>query len=744
MKTWCSGLLLIATLALSQTNPLLPAVQRTILVLYDGTYGDEIKFLPVHVIVEMPLNHLGLVVRYWDIRTGMPPADQLKDVRGILTWFHADAMADPVTFLRWCEAQIDAGKKMVVIGDLAVTRDFKNRLTPLVAMNRLWAKLGLHSSDNWTGITYDWKIVNKDSRMVEFERPLPQTLPTFIRMRRLDSSVKSYLTVRQGNDPDTDTDLVVIGRNGGHVAGNFMHYSDSKEHNRLWYLNPFEYFRVAFATDDLPKPDTTTLVGRRIFYSHIDGDGWRNATEVMPYRKERRLSPYVIMKEIVQAFPDLPISIAPIAADLDPEWHGTAESIQLARDIFAHRNVEPGSHTYAHPLEWGAFSKKPKTQPRISQSKQNSTLISKLFALGREPEPDTKFQATAKYSQPISYTDQPFNLDREIRGAAEFINKLLPPGKRVQLLQWSGDAIPFESAVEATRKAGLRNINGGDTRMDPEYPSYGWVSPIGLQSGNQRQIYASDSNENTYTELWTARFFGFQFLTRTLKNTDTPIRIKPHNIYFHMYSGEKLPSLVAIIENFKYARAQELAPISTTRFAALADGFYSTKLVALGPSTWRVEDRDGLQTIRFDRSTLQSVDFERSSGVLGQRRFQGSLYVALDPAEAAPVVALRQARSIEDAAAANMPYLVDSRWEVSDLKRSGAGFGFDTWGYGPGEANWRVPVVGKYTVRIRKLNGTTTDLIAEVKGDQILRLKLGADGIDKVQVDITRVSSTAR
>src|SRR5947207_14475341 len=106
-------------------------------------------------------------------------------------------------------------------------------------------------------------------------------------------------------------DLIVSNKNGGHVAGNFVHYSDSKEHNRLWYLNPFEYFRIAFSTDDLPKPDTTTLVGRRIFYSHIDGDGWRNATEVMPYRKERRLSPYVIMKEIIEAFPDLPRSLAP-------------------------------------------------------------------------------------------------------------------------------------------------------------------------------------------------------------------------------------------------------------------------------------------------------------------------------------------------------------------------------------------------------------------------------------------------
>jgi len=28
----------------------------------------------------------------------------------------------------------------------------------------------------------------------------------------------------------------------------------------------------------VPKPDTTTLAGRRIYYSHIDGDGWKELT----------------------------------------------------------------------------------------------------------------------------------------------------------------------------------------------------------------------------------------------------------------------------------------------------------------------------------------------------------------------------------------------------------------------------------------------------------------------------------
>ena len=104
-------------------------------------------------------------------------------------------------------------------------------------------------------------------------------------MKNIDKSVQSYLVVRRGTDPRMESHLVVAGPNGGYVAAGYTHYSNA-EFNRLqWFVNPFEFFRVALGTDDLPKPDATTLSGRRIFYSHVDGDGWRNLTEVAPYRK---------------------------------------------------------------------------------------------------------------------------------------------------------------------------------------------------------------------------------------------------------------------------------------------------------------------------------------------------------------------------------------------------------------------------------------------------------------------------
>ena len=183
------------------------------------------------------------------------------------------------------------------------------------------------------------------------------------------------------------------------------------------------------------------------------------------------------------------------------------------------------------------------------------------------------------------------------------------------------------------------------------------------------QVYASNSNENTYTDLWTDRFFAFKFLTATLKNTESPRRVTAHNIYYHMYSGEKLPSLTAVLENYRYAATQELAPITASAYAAVVDGFHTATITELGPREWRVDHRDGLQTIRFDDLSTPWVDFARSSGVLGQRVHQGSLYVALDPAVSSPVIALTRVPSAQ-------PYLVHARWLVSHLQAGNSGFSF--------------------------------------------------------------------
>src|SRR5439155_20041374 len=76
---------------------------RPILPLYDSSYDQEIQDTPIHQIVEMLLNHLGLIVIYHDINKGLPGLEEMQDVRGVITWFESDAMVDPLGFLAWAD-----------------------------------------------------------------------------------------------------------------------------------------------------------------------------------------------------------------------------------------------------------------------------------------------------------------------------------------------------------------------------------------------------------------------------------------------------------------------------------------------------------------------------------------------------------------------------------------------------------------------------------------------------------------
>lgn len=715
-------------------------IPRTILAMYDGRYQKDVRDTRIHRLLEMPLNHLGLRVRYQDVNGALPPAGGMEDVRGILTWFQNDSMERPEQFLSWAESAIDAGKRFVVAGEWSVGRNLQGRATPQARINRFLAKLGVRS-ESWTPVTYEHRVVYKDPAVMDFERPLPAVLPPFDRMRPIDPRVRSHLILRRGNDPTSDSHLILSGPHGGWIASGYTHFASDRQDQLQWYLNPFEFLRLAFATDDLPKLDTTTLSGRRLYYGHIDGDGWRNVTEVAAHARQKRSSAEVILKEVIEPFPDLPFTVGPIVGDLDAEWFGTRDSLAVARQILSLPWVEAGSHTYSHPLDWESLCQAPAHSP-AAQSR-----LERVFAWFQPAQWTALHRAIERYSRPEaaetgkeglrrghsrlrSYNLFAFRLDQEIAGSVAFLNRLLPAGKRVRILQWSGTTMVPEAALLAARAAGIRNINGGDTRFDPEFHSYAWVAPSGRQVGALHQVYSSDSNENTYTNLWKERYFGYRYLPETLRHTDSPIRIKPVNLYFHMYSGEKDASLGAVIGNLRYARTQELAPVTAARYAAIVDGFDSASIVALGARRWRIDNRDGLDTVRFDRAEGESVDFAKSSGVIGERRFQGSLYVSLDSADRAPVVAL--ARRPPSAPA--RPHLIQSSWQISKLRVEGARFQFEAEGFGPGEMEWQVAPGALYEIRVPGASTTSESLAASASPQGVLRFTVPRAAIQPVAI----------
>jgi hypothetical protein len=203
-------------------------------------------------------------------------------------------------------------------------------------------------------------------------------------------------------------------------------------------------------------------------------------------------------------------------------------------------------------------------------------------------------------------------------------------------------------------------MNGGDSRFDGDFPSYSNVAPLYRQVGQQFQIHSSNSNENTYTNLWSGPYGAYQTVLQTFQNTETPRRILPINVYYHFYSGERQAALLALKRVYEWAVGQreEIFPLYASRFIDVVHGFISTGIDRLDDRTWRVSDNGQCRTIRFDDCSLYP-DLDRSRGILGFRHYQGCLYVSLDDS-ADHLIALA-------ATPPQQPHLVQATADVLDL-----------------------------------------------------------------------------
>lgn len=679
--------LIIALVALCPaplTHAAESAEPRTIIGIWNSHEDDAYRLSNVHALAEMPLNHLGLMVEAHDIFADLPDLSERSDVRGVLVWVSDDRLPAEraAAFADWLEAARARDLPIVIFG--AIPGDALEDETPgdPAVLARIFGALGLVNLGGWLSYSYDLAITQIDRDMLEFERKLDDALPPveIVRAAPGVDNVRPLITLVRRNDPASLTTPAVITPFGAYVQSEFIIWGGNDGTFRMWRLNPFRFFRDVFGTSDLPKPDTTTLTGRRIYYSHIDGDGWVNISNADGYRDQGIISAEVILNEIIAAYPDLPVTVAPIAAEIDPAFGARGDAIDLARRIFALPQVEAASHTYSHPYQWDFFG------PAYDVAR-DLAFVSQYPKVRIDPAASgiaaaERSALSGDYELPRAYGDIPYNLEREISGSLAIANALAPEGRAGRLIQWSGDTSPGEDVLRLVRERGFLNINGGDTRFDGDWPSYTAVSPVGRNVGAELQIYSSQANENLYTDLWRGRFFGFRFLETSLRNTESPIRVKPINIYYHMYSGEREEGLSALRRNLDYARGEAIAPITTSHFAEIANGFYTARLLREGDG-WVIENRGALNTIRFDDAPDMLPDLARSTGVMGAVHFQGSLYVSLDPMAERPVIFLTKGDP-------GLPMLVESRWPVRAMTRSASRVAFTANGFGAGEMIFQV------------------------------------------------------
>ncbi|MDW8294092.1 MAG: endo alpha-1,4 polygalactosaminidase [Aquificaceae bacterium] len=553
---------------------------RRVLLLYSGELYKDPSFSILNRLIQPWIEYLGYVPVL------MEAEKALSDNR--LNYFMGDIYAGIVAdfggireqekLYRWLIEKKEEGLKVFFLNAFSSSRDERHLKSLGIKM------LGqLRAGQSYT--------LEKSSFKELEAKPLLMNVPMLVPDR-----AKAYLKLRAGN---TLFYPLAVTEWGGYAQPGALLVQRGEL--TLFTLDPVELFSMVFEPYEL-IPDVTTESGRRMLLVHIDGDAFFGDADFDPSRNIGE----VIRDEIIKKYP-VPHTVSIIEGEVAPYGLYPERSERLervARSIFALKNVEVASHTFSHPYKW------------------------------QEIEAIAKNEAEAKLSSPIAYNlplkDYKFDPRREIQGSIEYINRrLAPEGKRVRVFLWSGDASPSEQTLKLAYEAGVYNVNGGYTWINRKHPYRMFISPMGVNRGEFFQIYAPMLNENIYTNLWTD-FYGFVRVIDTFGMTENPYRIKPINIYYHMYSGQKLASLEALRKVYNWAMSQEIIPLFLSEYAQKVLEYRNMALMKhIETGELVVRGGGSLRTLRVDKKV--HVDLLKSKGVVGYRHHKTSTYISLDP-----------------------------------------------------------------------------------------------------------------
>ena len=570
----------------------------------------------------MPLQFQGLVPDIRAINSPMPAGTLKGRYAGIVVWLEEEDLAD-ADFEAWLVEQKDAGVPIAMLGYPAVDPvgpnaqafGFEGRPTPLSP-----------------------PTITRQHEAMGFELALPKLIELSSPLH--NPSAQPWLELRAGENTYTP---VATSSWGGYAFQPFMIRSvlpgEKGEGLDRWVLNPLTFIREALQLPAMPIPDVTTENGRRLFFAHMDGDGFPSLAEVKGYQGQTDAR--VLLEEVLRRF-EVPTTISVIEGEVAP--HGlypkmSAELEQVAREMFALPHVEAATHTYSHPFYWYDAQQMP----------------GELYG----PEGQLRLPIADYRMDPV----------REVVGSAEYINEnLLGDGKRTQMVLWGGDTIPTPEALAAARQGNLLNMNGSDTIITHSAPTWTLIKGIGLPKGDEYQVYAPNQNENIYTNEWSGPFYGFERVIETFELTESPHRFKPVNIYYHTYIASKTAALESLLRVYRWTQSQPLHPVFASDYARKVLDF-NTMVIARDNHGWRVKGSGELRTLRLPEA-LSVPALTHSHGVAGYREDGPGRYLHLSGAAA-------QWQAGSD----SLPYLQQANARLTTFARNDHGMQFSLAGH---------------------------------------------------------------
>ena len=559
-------------------------IQRKVLVIYPNS--SELNSNAVHLHLESILNYYGYYAEHLKDEPRYYP-DDISSYAGVIYWNQGLTTQDPVRLVKFLARF--KNKKNIIIGDIPVLK--RNGKNYVDTVNQILKEnFGFYFGKIWRQNPQNVKR-KYDTSLFGFEMKI-----SFINQKNFTQVLTSnpkHQTVFKETYNNFESQAAFFAPWGFYGANNKVFYHVDDEDKKIegknrWLIDPFKLIERVYATN-YPIPDTTTKNGKRIAYIHIDGDGILSTSFNQKYTIENGYE--FIKKEgfktgvsyvVSELDKDGPILSYNPLLKKSSKRHDYKLLNNFAKKILELPFVEPATHTYSHPYNWRkgivAYSNNPKAKIAM-------------------------YEGIRAYQEP----DRQVNLSLEIRDSINYIQKLIP-SKKVRTVYWSGDCYPSLRDLKYIEDNNLLAFNNGDSRFDLEYNSYSYVTPLSLYSSKGTQIYSSNSNENTYTNLWTANFWRFKNVIKTFENTGYPKRIKPANTYYHFYSFEKKGAHNALKKIYQYYRKNNFEFIYPSEFISIAKNFHDIIIKKVN-NTFIVSNIKDLREFRFKgRPTIQSEE----------------------------------------------------------------------------------------------------------------------------------------
>ena len=576
---------------------------------------------PVAQVAELPLNHLGLRVHIFDVlKQDPPPAALVERAYGVVTWFDKSAGL-PDWIGPWLRRFHERGNRKLV--HLETLPGLGGTPEEQAALESWIEDLGFE----WPGVH-----IEGGARVeVTFHKGESCALEANPRSGAIHHGPSSatgahevWVSTRDRLEPDKGSCTPVVTAPWGGIAlGPFLLRMGKGLGDRRWFIDPFRYMEEAMALPPRPIPHPAVIFGRRMFVFHVDGDGFESLSAVEPGSFcGSVLRDAVINKYLV------PSTISIIVASLTPDLHikEPTKRMRIARTIFDADWVEATSHGVLHPYDWN----KP---------------------WGPSPAERSNFG----FPGLRGFTYSPA---AEVGESLRFIDtRLLPEGKSVVGMLWTGHCVPPASAIRAAEEMNCWNMNGGTYRWDAAHDSVGYVSPWGRTIDGEYQVYAGAANENEFDGFYDRSPGAFWHVTTTIERTGKGRILKPANVYAHFYSAERhlrLKALQRLIE--KWAFEERTIPVFGTVYVKSVHGAMSAEVDEI-EGGWHLTSWGQCRTARFD-DEHRTVDLDRSQNVIGWNRIDGSLYVALGAGDA--VIRMAEAPRPR-------PYLQESNHVLQDV-----------------------------------------------------------------------------